>query len=121
MATKTETKHTAAFLVSEANGTLSREKITVVSGQNLEAGTVVGKITASGKYRILQPGGGDGSQTAAGVLYAAVDASGGDKAGVIIARDAEVNKNELVWPAGISDPEKVTALGQLATINIHAR
>ena len=36
-ATLTEGQHTGEFVVSEANGTRSREKITVLSGQNLKA------------------------------------------------------------------------------------
>lgn len=41
----TETNHAGGFLVSEADGTLSRSKITVLSGQNLLAGDVLGKVT----------------------------------------------------------------------------
>ncbi len=39
-----EDQHKAEFLVSEANGTLSRESITILSGQNLKPGHVLGKI-----------------------------------------------------------------------------
>jgi len=39
-----EGQHKAEFLVSEANGTLSRESITILSGQNLKPGRVLGKI-----------------------------------------------------------------------------
>jgi len=46
MATLTEGQHAGEFLVSEANGRRSRETITVASGQDLSAGTVLGKITA---------------------------------------------------------------------------
>lgn len=41
----TEGQHKAEFLVSEAEGTISREIVTVASGQNLKAGHVLGKIT----------------------------------------------------------------------------
>ena len=43
MAALTETFHAGGFLVSEANGSRSREQITVLSGQDLLAGTVLGK------------------------------------------------------------------------------
>jgi len=39
-----EGQHKAEFIVSEANGTFSRESITVLSGQNLKPGHVLGKI-----------------------------------------------------------------------------
>lgn len=47
----TEGQHKAEFLVTEANGSLSREAITVLSGQNLQPGHVLGKVavgTATG-------------------------------------------------------------------------
>ena len=54
--------------------------VTVLSGQNLKRGTVVGRITASDKYKLATAGASDGSQLAAtfGVVAADVDASGGD-------------------------------------------
>jgi hypothetical protein len=45
MPTLTEGQHKAEFIVSEANGDLSRETVTVLMGQNLQAGHVVGKVT----------------------------------------------------------------------------
>ena len=85
------------------------------------AAAVLGKVTASGKYRALNPAGADGSQTAAGILYDAVDASAADAEGVAIVRLAEVNAAELIWPAGITGGQKTTALGQFAALNIIAR
>lgn len=46
-----EEQHKGEFIVTEANGNLSRDLITVVSGQNLKAGHVIGRInvgTATG-------------------------------------------------------------------------
>jgi len=51
MTVLTEVQHTGEFLVTEANGSLSRETVTVLSGQNLKAGHVLGKVavgTATG-------------------------------------------------------------------------
>jgi hypothetical protein len=109
------------FIVSEGNGSISRETITVISGQNLAAAAVLGKVTASGKYKALDPAASDGSQTAAGVLYDTVDASAADAEGVAIVRLAEVNAAELVWPDGITGAEKTTARGELAALTIIAR
>lgn len=105
----------------EGNGKISRETITVLSGETLQAGAVLGKVTASGKYKALDPAAVDGSEAAAGVLYDAVDASAADAEGVAIVRLAEVNAAELVWPDGIIVPEQTTALGELAALNIIAR
>jgi hypothetical protein len=117
----TEGRYAGEFVVSEGNGRISRETITVLSGETLEAGAVLGKVTASGKYKALDPAAVDGSEAAAGVLYGAVDASAADAEGVAIMRLAEVNGAELVWPAGITAGQKTTALGQLAALNVIAR
>lgn len=115
MTTFLEGPHTAAFFVSEANGTLSRESIIVASGQDLAAGAVLGQITADSTYRAVQPGATDGSEVAAGILYAAVDATLAAQAGAAVVRLAEVNLLELVWPDGITGGQKTTALSELAT------
>ena len=47
MTTVTEGRHPGEFIVSESNGTHSREEITIASGQNLQAGHVLGKIVTA--------------------------------------------------------------------------
>lgn len=122
MVIKTETvPHDGGFLVSEASGTRSREAVTLISGQNLLAGSVLGKITASGKYTQLNPGASDGSEAAAAILFGDSDASAADLAVAAIVRDSEVHKDELVWPSGISGGQKTTALGELLALGIVAR
>lgn len=122
MTTFIEGKHRGEFLHSEANRTQSRDAVTVASSVSLVAGTVMGKITASGKWKILAPAASDGTQNAAGVLYDNVDASAGDVVGAaMITRAAEVNGAEITWPAGISGPQTVTATAQLAALGILVR
>lgn len=105
MTTLTEGVHAGEFILSEAAGDRSREEVTVVSGQNLVSGEVVGKVTASGKYAAYDDVAVDGTEVAAGVLYDAVDASAADASGVIIARDAEVDAGSLTGSdaAGVAD------------------
>lgn len=96
MPTLNEGVHAGEFLLSEGSGAISREAVTVASGEGvLAAGTVMGKVTASGKYVAHDPEAEDGSQTAAGVLYAPVDATAADAKGVVIARLAEVAASAL--------------------------
>ena len=121
MATLTEDFHAGAFIVSEANGHRSRESVTIASGQNLKAGAVLGKITASGKYAAYDNAATDGTETAAAVLWDAVDASGGDKPGAIIARDAEVATAALVFAAGQDSTAQTAALADLKAVGIIAR
>ena len=94
----------------------------------IAAGTVLGKVTATGKYVPVDPTNGtgegetpDGSHIAVAVLFAAVDATAGDKPAVITARDAEVEAAALIWPAAITPTQKTAALGQLAAVGIVAR
>jgi len=121
MASSAEANYLGDSLKYEAPNLYSRDTETVISGQNLAVGTVVGKITASSKITILAPAAVDGSQTAVGVMVAAVDASGGDKLGPMIARHAIVSDKGIVWPGGITSPQKVTATGQLKTAGILIR
>lgn len=117
----TEKNHTGGFIVSLANGNRSIDNGTLASGQNLTAGTILGTITTGGKLTQHAPGASDGSQNASGVLLASVDATSADMAAAYVARDAEVNTNELIWPDGITGPQKTTALGKLAALGIMVR
>ncbi len=209
----TEEQHAGEFIVTEANGSLSRESATILSGQNLKAGHVLGKVAVgtatgaavsgntgngaisavsagatakagvytanliepaanggtfsvedpdgvnvgtavvgtpfagpvnftiadgatdfvagdrfaitvaagSGKYKEYNPANTDGSQTAVAILYASVDATGGDTEGVVIARHAEVNAEELIWFSGADANQKSAGLAQLKTHDILAR
>lgn len=63
----------------------------------------------------------DGRHQAAGVLYADVDASAADAAGVIIARDAVVIKDALVWASAITSAQKESAYRDLEALGIIAR
>ena len=70
-----ETRHPAEFILSEANGQRSREAITIASGAGIiAAGTVLGKVTASGKYVASAVGASDGSQVPAAIAIYGADA-----------------------------------------------
>jgi hypothetical protein len=57
---------------------LSR-KVTILTGQTLVRGAVLGKITASGKYILSLSGASDGSEVPDAVLAQDVDATAADK------------------------------------------
>lgn len=116
----TEGMHAGEFIVSEANGSRSREVVTIDTGA-LVAGEVLGKITASGKYVAFNQDGADGSEAAAGILYDNTDATDADQSAVAIMRDAEVGAADLTWPADIEAAEKTAALAELAALGIIAR
>ena len=115
-----EPARTGEFILSEANGSRSRENITLASTVGaLQPGTVLGIVAASGEYVPLNLSASDGSEQAAGILYNHADGASADAVAVV--RDAEVKSDLLIWPNGITDAQKAAALGQLAATGIVAR
>ena len=122
MATYTEATNLGDLLKREFEPIYNRESVTLITGQNLTLGAVLGKITASGKYTAVAPSASDGSQTAAAVLLADVDATSADKKAVILARGpAVVAADFLVWPSGATSGQKTAATAQLVALGIVAR
>lgn len=116
---KTETD----VVKTEGPNRYSRDEVTIASGSGeIEIGEVLGKVTATGKYKPLAPAATDGTQTAARVSLQNADATAADAVRVVVlSRHAEVVRQALVWPAGITDNQKATALAQLETAGIVAR
>jgi len=123
---KTEGPRPLAFLLSEGNGAISRETVTVASGEGrLAAGTVLGIVTASGKA-VASPhaetGGKEGAETATAVLAYPVDATDTDVTAVVIHRLAEIKAQPLLFHATVDDATKQGAkIAQLAAVHIIAR
>lgn len=126
MDTKTESARDLAFVLSEGNGNISREVVIVAAGAGiLKPGTVLGRITAGGKYwpsTNAEVEDYEGAETARAILAYGVDATDGDVTAVVIARLAEVKKPMLVFDASVDNGTKVTAKHtQLAAATIIAR
>ncbi|WP_194284828.1 MULTISPECIES: head decoration protein [unclassified Bartonella] len=96
---------------------MSNEEVIFASGAFIEAGTVMGQITASEKYIPLNPAASDGSQTPAGISFATVDATDADQRAVITARLCTVKASELLWPDAITDEQKKEAIQSLEDKN----
>lgn len=114
------------LLKYELNGNFSRETVTLKAGTAYALGSVLGKVTASGKYRLSPAAevvGDEGADIASAVLLGAVDATGGDKIGLVAARGPTiVSKAALVFDASVDQPaEKTAKYGQLAAAGIIAR
>jgi hypothetical protein len=113
MSVETEGRHAGEFLLSENNRTISRKNVTIASGENVVAGQVLGKITATGKYAAYDNGAGDGTQAAAGIALDNYDASSADVEGVAIVRDAEVIKEALTYLTSADESAAITDLEAL--------
>lgn len=104
----------------EVNPNYTREAVTLLEGSVYPVGAVLGRITASGKYKLATSDGSDGAQTASAVLLYPVDASTSDAIGVVVARGpAIVSKAALVFDATVDDGAKIaTKHGELASLGI---
>jgi hypothetical protein len=107
----------------EVNPNFTRETVTLLAGTAYPVGAVLGRITASGKYKLATSGGSDGAQTASAVLLYAVDATLADAVGIVVARGPSiVSRAGLAYDATVDDGAKITTkIGQLAAVGIIAR
>jgi len=106
----------------EGKNRYSRDDDTLAAGSGVvECGTVLGRVTETGKYMPLAPAADDGSQTAAAIILQHADATSADVIVVNLKRRAQVVMQALVWPAGITGPQMTAALGSLETLGIVAR
>ena len=118
----TEAMNLGDLLKFEAPNLYSRDRVTVASGQNLPLGTVLGIVTASGKYKQIDPSAEDGTQVAAGVLLQNCDATLADRDnGLVVARHAIVSDHALAWPAAITSAEQLAAIAQLKALGVLVR
>jgi Bacteriophage lambda head decoration protein D len=119
MTTFSEQHHAFSFVIHEQGGHLSRETVTLPGGTGgvgkVEAGTVLGEVTATGQFVPSPDAGADGSQVAKAILGHFVDATEDDVQAVVIRRLAEVNGHMLTYDPSVSDGAKVLAkIAQLA-------
>lgn len=123
MDNKTEGARALGFVLSEAEFGRSRDTVTVVSGEGeLAPGTVLGKVTASGKYAISPATGSTGEEAAVAVLAYAVDASSADAEAVVVTRAAQVIAAELTYDSSVDDGTKVAAkAAELETAGVIVR
>ena len=116
---------TEGILSEDANG-LSRDEVVIASGAGVIAPmTVLGKITASGKYipsPAAEVSGKEGAEVAVAVNLYGVDATSADVRVTAITRLAAINGNYLTYDASRDQPsEKLAAQVDLAAEHIIVR
>jgi hypothetical protein len=115
-----EGRYASDWLKAEShNSGYSREEVIVASGSGkVQTGTVLGKITASGKYKPVTVAAVDGSQNAAGILLTSVDATSADAQSVAIVRDAIVVQQGLLYGGDVDTaPERLAVQNALRALN----
>lgn len=107
------------FLLSEASGNRSRDAVvaTTTNGVPLPSGTVLGKVTATGKFVKYLDTNVDGSQAAAAILCTPMDGVAGDQRVTVINSDAEVFGAVLNGGTGVD----ANGRADLLALNIKVR
>ncbi|WP_339521625.1 head decoration protein [Pseudomonas sp. EL_65y_Pfl2_R96] len=119
MATFNQPKDLGDLLLLQVSPGWTKSKVTLLAGTDYPLGQVLAKV--AGKYQALDPGGTGAAKKAAAVLAERIDATASDQPGVVIARGAVVALAHLVWPSGITEPQKSVALDELNAQGIVAR
>ncbi len=91
--------------------------------QIIQAGTVLGKATESGKYTPLKAEAEDGSEVPAAVLLNQVIVPAGEdlsNGAICVFRHARVLREQLVWPADYTSEQITAALEVLEASGIIA-
>jgi hypothetical protein len=114
------------LLKFELNASYTRETVTLKAGTSYPLGSVLGRITASGEYRLSPAAevvGDEGAEVAVAVLLDAVDATDGVATGLIAARGPVILADAaLVFDASVDQPAERTAkIAQLAAGGLVAR
>ena len=123
MPTLTQAPMQGDIVKFQINPNYTNEAITVLLGTNYKSGAVLGKITASGKYKLAAVGAVDGSAVAVAVLLNPADATLADATGIILARGpAIVSKAALVFDASVNTaPLTATKHAELTAVGIVPR
>ena len=117
-----DAQQSGAFVLSEADFFRSRDQVTVAQSGPLSNGTVLGQITATGKYVASSSTATDGSEIASAVLWEDIDATLSDVLASVISRDAEVLASSLAYDASVNtDTLKQQKWAQLAVSGIVVR
>lgn len=95
---ETESPYVPDDLLAGSADIVTNGNETLLTGQNLAARTVVGRVTASGKLIKSVQTATDGSEKPVGILVYAVDATSADKKCSIYTGGA-FNPDALVWDA----------------------
>ena len=126
MAILTEGTRKAEFIVSEANDWRSRDAVTVTVPANttFASGTILGKLTATGKFVRHNAALATGAEDESGILFEPLinaTASAVDYDATNVARDAEVNGSDLTYEDGADGPQIITSNAALAALGIIVR
>lgn len=114
------------LLKFELNASYTREAVTLKAGTSYPLGSVLGRITVGGEYRLspaAEVAGDEGAEIAIAVLLEAVEATDAAVTGLIAARGPVIlAEGALVFDASVDQPtERAAKVSQLAALGLVAR
>jgi hypothetical protein len=96
-------------LIAGSTPPIATDTGTLITGQNLVRGAVLGRITASGKFILCDTGAIDGSEAPVAILVHDIDATAGDLTCQVYQGGA-FHKDEMTWDASFTtDVQKEAA------------
>ena len=97
------------FVLSEPQGNYAVDTVVIASGSGvLLPGTVLGKVSASGKFVKSPDAGADGSEVGVAILAYKTDATSADAEALAYVRICEVKKDYLLYDASVDTAGKVS-------------
>jgi hypothetical protein len=114
------------LLKFELNASYTRETVALKAGTSYPLGAVLGRITATGEYRLSPSAeivGDEGAEVAVAVLLDTVDATDGAATGLIAARGPVIlAEGVLAFDTSVDQPaERAAKITQLAAAGLVAR
>lgn len=94
------------LLKRELDPLYCRDGVLVAAGQRLAIGTVLGRVTATGRAVPVATGATDGSERPIGVLAVNVDTTDGEERAWVIARASVVALDSLVFGSGVAPADQ---------------
>lgn len=108
------------YLIGNFDNNRTNEQIVLAAKESeYKVGTILGKVTATGIYKPLDPAAVDGSQNFAAINYSRRPANAGaTQRGAGTVREATVNANLLVYEVAVSGPQKAAIEAAMAAKGI---
>jgi hypothetical protein len=111
-------KNPGEHIAHEENRSLTRKKVTLASGIVYTVGMVLGQNSTTKLFHQLAPSATDGTQVAAAINYAKVDASSDDMDGTVTRGLTAVTDEDLEWPASLTTEQKSKSITELESRHI---